>query len=424
MIRQLISAVLALVAVIVTAYWYLGHDHAGEQALVGHGSDPHGHDDHAMPEPPKGPNGGRLLSENNFAVEITIFESGVDPEFRVYAYLQQQSLDPSTVDVTIELERIDGQVDHFDFNVKGNYLRGNGIVSEPHSFVVYVNAQYEGNSYAWQYDSIEGRTQIPADIAAEAGIKTTAAGPGVISEYLPVTGHLVQVPDRQSSVRVAYPGIVKSVSKRIGERVSKGDHLLTIQNSSSLQNYTVTAPISGVILERNVQRGESTDGEVLFVIADLDQLWVELDIFSKDFDKVKTGQTIELDTFSGQKLNATIEQLWPTVRANSQSFKAIALLPNTAGDFFPGQRVSGVIHIAEHKVAIAVPHAAIQSFRDFKVVFARFDDSYEVRMLELGRADDENVEVLGGIKPGTEYVTENSYLIKADIEKDGASHDH
>lgn len=424
MIRQLISALLALTAVAAAAYWYLGHDHIAEEQHDGHDSEHQGQDDHAMQEQPKGPNGGRLLSKNNFALEITIFESGVDPEFRVYAYQQQQPLDPSRVDVTIDLERIDGQIDHFDFKAKGDYLRGDGIVTEPHSFVVYVKAQYEGNSYVWQYDSIEGRTQIPADIAAEAGIKTAPAGPGVITEYLPVTGHLVQVPDRQSSVRAAYPGIVKSVSKRIGERVSKGDHLLTIQNSSSLQNYTVTAPISGVVVERNVQQGESTNGEVLFVIADLDQLWVELDIFSKDFNKVKTGQTIELETFSGQKITSTLEQIWPTVRTNSQSFRAIASVPNTPGEFFPGQRISGVIHIAEHEVAIAVPHAAIQSFRDLKVVFARFNDEYEVRMLELGRADNEHVEVLGGINPGTEYVIENSYLIKADIEKDGASHDH
>ena len=45
-------------------------------------------------------------------------------------------------------------------------------------------------------------------------------------------------------------------------------------------------------------------------------------------------------------------------------------------------------------------------------------------MLELGRQDKEWVEVLGGLKPGTEYVSENSFLLKADVEKSGASHDH
>ena len=66
----------------------------------------------------------------------------------------------------------------------------------------------------------------------------------------------------------------------------------------------------------------------------------------------------------------------------------------------------------------------MQRFRDFQVVFARFDDVYEVRMLELGRRNREWVEVLDGIEAGTQYVTSNSYLIKADIEKSGASHDH
>jgi cobalt-zinc-cadmium efflux system membrane fusion protein len=51
-------------------------------------------------------------------------------------------------------------------------------------------------------------------------------------------------------------------------------------------------------------------------------------------------------------------------------------------------------------------------------------DQYELRMLDLGRAAGEYVEVLGGIEPGTRYVAANSYVIKADIEKSGASHDH
>ncbi|VAW68589.1 Probable Co/Zn/Cd efflux system membrane fusion protein, partial [hydrothermal vent metagenome] len=51
-------------------------------------------------------------------------------------------------------------------------------------------------------------------------------------------------------------------------------------------------------------------------------------------------------------------------------------------------------------------------------------EEYEVRMLELGRHDDKWVEVSGGLETGTRYVSENSYVIKADIEKSGASHDH
>ena len=73
---------------------------------------------------------------------------------------------------------------------------------------------------------------------------------------------------------------------------------------------------------------------------------------------------------------------------------------------------------------LAVEKAGLQRFRDFDVVFEQVGDTYEVRMLELGRADATRVEVLGGLEPGARYVVRNSYLIKADIEKSGASHDH
>ncbi|MYI69911.1 MAG: secretion protein HlyD, partial [Boseongicola sp. SB0673_bin_14] len=76
------------------------------------------------------------------------------------------------------------------------------------------------------------------------------------------------------------------------------------------------------------------------------------------------------------------------------------------------------------EVPLAVRRSALQTFRDFTVVYAQIGDEYEVRMLELGRAAGDWVEVLGGLDPGTRYVTENSYVLKADIEKSGATHDH
>jgi cobalt-zinc-cadmium efflux system membrane fusion protein len=68
--------------------------------------------------------------------------------------------------------------------------------------------------------------------------------------------------------------------------------------------------------------------------------------------------------------------------------------------------------------------SALQTFRDWEVAFVNVGDVYEFRPLELGRSDAERVEVLGGLQAGDRYVSTNSYLIKADIEKSGASHDH
>ena len=73
---------------------------------------------------------------------------------------------------------------------------------------------------------------------------------------------------------------------------------------------------------------------------------------------------------------------------------------------------------------LAVRQSALQTFRDWTVVFERVGDDYEVRPLTTGRSDGEWVEVLEGLDAGAQYVTKGSYLIKADIEKSGASHDH
>src|SRR5690606_28404656 len=97
---------------------------------------------------------------------------------------------------------------------------------------------------------------------------------------------------------------------------------------------------------------------------------------------------------------------------------------NGDGRWALGAHVAGEVQVAETEVPLAVKRSALQSFRDFTVVYAQIGDEYEVRMLELGRQDAEWIEVLGGLRPGTRYVTEGSYVLKADVEKSGASHDH
>ena len=78
----------------------------------------------------------------------------------------------------------------------------------------------------------------------------------------------------------------------------------------------------------------------------------------------------------------------------------------------------------EADVPVAVPLDAIQTYRDWKVVFGRYGEFFEVRPVELGRSDGKWVEVVKGLAPGTQYAAANSFVLKADLGKAGASHDH
>ena len=99
-------------------------------------------------------------------------------------------------------------------------------------------------------------------------------------------------------------------------------------------------------------------------------------------------------------------------------------MENPDGALSPGLLVAGDIVVETFDVPLAVENRALQSFRDWSVVFIQVDDTYEIRPLELGTSDGTLTEVLEGLQAGDRYVVDNSYLIKADIEKSGASHDH
>jgi membrane fusion protein, heavy metal efflux system len=374
--------------------------------------------------PAAGPRGGRLLADDDFALELAIFETGVPPEYRAWATSGGRPIDPSEVELTVELARLGGIVDRISFASAGEYLRGDREIYEPHSFDVDVKAMHAGHMHRWAYESHEGRTTIPAEVARAAGIETGVAGPGVIVETLSLYGTIVPDTTRLREVKARFPGVIRDVAAQLGDGVAAGATLATIESNESLEVYRVTAPIAGVVTARHAEPGEQAGGEQLFEIADFSRVWAELSVFPRDRPRVRERQTARITADGGTQAYAEIDYLAPAGERASQSLTARVVLDNADGHWTPGQFIEGTVTVAETAVELAVPLSALQTFRDFDVVFARFGDVYEVRMLELGRRDAERIEVLEGLTAGTEYVTQNSYLVKADIEKSGASHDH
>jgi cobalt-zinc-cadmium efflux system membrane fusion protein len=416
---NLAVAAIILVTVAVAVIMLLSPDNTPHDHSNG---DHHaGNDDNDI----KGPHGGRLLSKDDFSLEITLFESGLPPEFRVYANDGNKPANLQDVSLVIKLKRLGDITDHIQFSPQQDYLRGDTVVHEPHSFDVIVDAEFQGKRYSWQFESYEGRTTIADDMAEQVGIKTEIAGPVTLSETRTLTGRIQTNPNRLSHVRARFPGVVIKINKELGDQVKAGDILATVQSDESLQNYQVKAPIAGQIVKREIQVGEATSENPLFIIADLSEVWIELDIFVRDLNYIKVGQPVVLESLQRDYSTiAKIDWISPLAMHASQSVHARVIVPNTDDALRPGQFVRAHVTVAENMVPLAVRQSALQRFRDHQVVFVKFDETYEVRMLKLGRSNREWVEVLDGIDPGNSYVTDNSYLIKADIEKSGAGHDH
>jgi cobalt-zinc-cadmium efflux system membrane fusion protein len=155
------------------------------------------------------------------------------------------------------------------------------------------------------------------------------------------------------------------------------------------------------------------------------KLHAELFVFPQNAQRVKAGQQVTIrDLVDEASFESDIEVVLSP--GDIDTPMRVAHVEISADDerWWPGMAIEGHIVVETEEVPLAVRTQALQRFRDFTVVYGRFGDTYEVRMLNLGRQTPEWTEVLGGLNPGTLYVTENAFLIRADVEKDGAVHDH
>ena len=375
-------------------------------------------------EPEKGPHRGRMLREDDFAIELAIFETGVPPEFRVWASQGGEALPPENVKVSVTLGRLGDGDDQINFRPQEDFLRGDMEIVEPHSFLVTLNAAYGDKRYEWQYDNFEGRTRINADVADAMGITTGTARSQVLVERLPLFGRLVADTNALTQLSARFDGVIKAIHVSLGQQVKAGTPLMSIESNESLKSYVLRADIAGEIAALPVNIGEATAGRTLVSIVDRSRQVVLLKAYPDDRRRIALNNSVQL-------LNDAMEEIgegdvqWISPLLNADQSADIRVSVDASNLTLPvGSFVRGDVEVARYEVPLAVKRQAPQGFRDFTVVYAKVGDQYEVRMLELGREAGDWIEVLGGLKLGTEYVTENSYIIKADIEKSGASHDH
>ena len=455
---------------------------------------------------PRGPHGQRLLSSKDLQLEITIFETGVEPQFRVYPYDSGlKPIPPRDLQLAIELNRLGGRVDKIAFVPEADYLRGDAVVEEPHSFDVKVRASYRGKTRDWAYSQIEGKVQLGDDALKSTGIEIRTVGPRQMVTTLEVPGEIKPDANRMARVVPRLSGVVTEVLKQVGDIVRRGELVAVISSreladaksvylesvhrtefsrikfareeglwkrkisaeqdyldakrileeaelaqsvaaqklialgtpesslgdlasapAERLPRYEVRAPLNGTVLERDVNIGEAVPAEKsLFLTADLSNVWVEGSITARDLNAVYRGQAATVvSTDLGREVNGRVTYIGSLVGTETRTAPTRVVISNADGKWRPGLFVTVRFVTKSTTIPLAVPTEALQTFRDWQVVFVRYGDWFEGRPLELGRSDGQWVEVLKGLSPGEKYAATNSFAIKAEIGKLGATHDH
>lgn len=453
----------------------------------------------------RGPHGGRLLSDEQLQAEVTIYERGVPPQFRVYFYDDGEAVAPGEVTLRIELRRLGGRVDRIGFAPEGEYLVGDRVVEEPHSFDVEVSAERGGVRHSWQYSQTEGRVELSDQAVRTSAISVETAGPRTMRTVLELPGEIALNGDKVAHIVPQVSGSVREVRKNQGDTVAKGEVIavldsrdlaeakrrflesaneldfarrafereqglwrkniaseasyleqerlysgarlhhdaarqqlqaigigeaaqraLLAQPGLALARYELRAPFAGVVVEKQIATGQAVqEDQDLLTVADLSTVWVNVTVYAKDLETVRPGQavTVSADAPSLQA-EGKIVFVGSLVGEQTRSAVARVVLPNPEQRWRAGMFVKIAVVQQQVSVPVAVLRSGLQKFRDWDVVFVRVGDQFEARPLELGRTDGDWIEVLAGLSAGERYAAENSFILKADVGKAGASHDH
>lgn len=415
--KILIPSLILLAGLAASAWLYQGSPAHGE----------HGHGDEAAEAPEaKGPHRGRLLADGDFTLELAIFEAGVPPEFRAWFTKAGKPVPPADVKLSVTLIRPGKVEDRFAFAPAGDFARGDHGVVEPHSFDYMIDAEHAGVPHKWSFAAPEMQTVIAAAAAEQAGVKVEQAAAAELEETLEVYGRVALDLDGVRRASARFAGVVVETRKSLGDKVAAGEVVARVENSQTLVSAEVKAPGAGVVIARTAAAGEAVaEGAALYTIAALDKVWVELEIPRKDLGRVQAGQAVVLQSEGGAgPFRGVVASVAPLVSAETQSAVARVVVPNPDGRWRPGGFVKGAVTLAAARAPVTVKASALQSMFDFTVVFSRHGDLYQARPLELGRRSGDRVEVLKGLAAGETYVSEGSFLIKADIGKSAAAHDH
>jgi membrane fusion protein, heavy metal efflux system len=261
--------------------------------------------------------------------------------------------------------------------------------------------------------------ELSDEALKKADIKIETARPAVLNKKLKLNGKIGPNEERIAHVSPRFPGIVKSIAKRLGDEVKSGETLALIESNESLQPYEVKAEIDGTIIKKDIALGEFVDtSKTIFIVADLKTVWVDFSAYRGEADDLRVGEKVFIRPGeSGDAIESTISYISPVGAENTQTTLARAVVPNPDGQLRPGLFVEGDIVLAQKSAPLAVKANAVQTIDEKTMVFVQTGKGFEPREVTTGGHDDQFVEIKSGVKAGEKYAAENSFLLKSELAR-------
>jgi cobalt-zinc-cadmium efflux system membrane fusion protein len=193
-----------------------------------------------------------------------------------------------------------------------------------------------------------------------------------------------------------------------------------------LTRYEVAAPLAGTVIEKHIAVGELLkDDTEAFVVADLSTVWVDLNVPTRDLPLVRKGQRVIVTADSAaREAEGTVSYIGPIVSEESRTAVTRVVLPNPDGRWRPGLFVTATLAISDTAVSVLISKTALQTINGKPTVFVQTSEGFTPRAVTLGRTNETHVEITAGLQAGERYASTETFVLKADLAKGTAAHDH
>ncbi|MBO0950339.1 efflux RND transporter periplasmic adaptor subunit [Fibrella forsythiae] len=218
--------------------------------------------------------------------------------------------------------------------------------------------------------------------------------------------------------------------KKAQEELGRSTNVLRVYGGANANNgqpyFTVKAPISGYIVEKNVNTGQdlrSDNQNPLYTISSLQRIWVMANVYEQDIPQIKQGEAVDVQllAYPDRTFRGHIDNVSNVLDEQARVLKVRIVLDNKEGLLKPDMFATIHVHIGNTGGgmtgnSLAVPQKAVVFDRDhYYVVVQTGKDKYDVREVTVQKNTSRYAFVEGNIRPGETVITEGSLLLYNDL---------
>ncbi len=275
----------------------------------------------------------------------------------------------------------------------------------------------------------ENVMQLDSESREMIGMQTARVQKRTFGDRLKVYGRIAKDTERYRDITFDEKGIVEDIHVELGQIVDEGTLLLTLKKlDGAIEN--IKSPEHGTVISIYVNNGEKVDHLTsLLSIVNVDILRASIDIYEKDLRFVKNGQPVEVVSiaYPEKVFNGKVVFISPEIDEQSNSVKARVDVDNSEHLLKLGMSISGELIYHTDRESLIVPKSAVQLVNGENVVFVpEGNDQIRIKEIVLGHALNDVVEIKSGVSDGEYVVTQGSFYLKSEREKEsfGDGHAH